>query len=343
MNRSNTTGKVSEISKSYKTLVGMILIFTLSMLTSSCLKKKSTTDSTGKALSSNDWFKDGVDRFYLAHKAAGSFISANFDVRYGEQFLMGIGCYGEPQDPEAYVEVPVDTLGSVMTTKKLNERKFLHEFPVVYNTELPQKGQCKILLGDPYEARQIINGAELAEGGSMGGLMMGYMGAGLSCSMFVLATGKLVATAIAGGYATAQTGGALGPIVIPPLLLHGAAVGSSAYFCGVRTGHAIRGFTAFQVKENHKVLANAMNEASRLANKKIVDAGFSETYDGLVETLNPEKTAVAAGIWNRYFVESFNKDVNGTFENGWGRETKFFDAVTQIQTDLLGSGKTYKP
>ena len=62
-----------------------------------------------------------------------------------------------------------------------------------------------------------------------------------------------------------------------------------------------------------------------------------------LETLNPEKTAVAVGIWNRYFVESFKRDVNGTFENSWGRETKFFDAVTQIQTDLLGSGKTYKP
>ena len=132
-----------KIIKTSKGLVGMMLVLALSMFTSSCLKKKSTADSTGKALSSNDWFKDGVDRFYLAHKAAGSFISANFDVRYGEQFLMGIGCYGEPKDPEAYVEVPVDSLGAVMTTKKLNERKFLHEFPIVYNTELPQKGQCK--------------------------------------------------------------------------------------------------------------------------------------------------------------------------------------------------------
>jgi hypothetical protein len=322
-------------------LRSIIIMLVFSFLSVSCLKK-SGQDSSAKALSSNDWFKDGVDRFYLAHLASGSFIDSQYDVRYGEQFLLGIGCYGEPKDPEALTDVPVSKSGSIMTTKKLNERVYLHEFPVVDNKDKPKKGECRVLLGEAVEPRQITNGQELGEGGDMRGLLMGYMGSGLSCSMFVLATAQLVTTAIAGGYATAQTAGAAGPLVIPPLLLHTAAVGSSAYFCGVRTGHAIRGFSRYQVKENHKVLASAMDEASRLTNIKINESGFAPTYQKLVETLNPEKRAIAAGVWNKYFVRSFNKEVNGQFENGWGKETKFFDAVSQIQTDLLGSGKTYR-
>ena len=67
----------------------------------------SDTDSTSNtnALSSSDWFKDGVDRFYIAHLESDDLIDERYDATYGDRFFFGVGCYGEPEDPNSDVYV----------------------------------------------------------------------------------------------------------------------------------------------------------------------------------------------------------------------------------------------
>ena len=51
-------------------------------------------DSSIDALSSNDWFKDGVDRFYLAHLETQTKLDFDYDYTTGDHYTFGVGGYG---------------------------------------------------------------------------------------------------------------------------------------------------------------------------------------------------------------------------------------------------------
>jgi hypothetical protein len=294
--------------------------------------------SNQKALESNDWFKGGVDRFYLAYLSEGEKIHPGFLQRYGEQFFFGIGCYGEIADSKALLSVPVAPGSKTLKKIAINKRTMLHEFPLYFGEgRPPKKGQCKILLGSEDDPQKITNPEELLNGGQGWGVANNFFAAGLSCLGLAIAGTKLVATAVAGGYATVQTGGLAAPAVVPPLLADGAAVATSGYFCSVNANKSVGGIKKYQMAENQKVFGNALKQASEIARNKMRANGLKETYDNLRRSHNPLKISVAAAIWNKILVESFNEDVKGKFENGWGNETKFFDAVESIQTEIMSN------
>ena len=220
----------------------------------------------------------------------------------------------------------------------------LHEFPVVFDQSSgrpSQKGQCRILLGDRNEAQQIRNGLDLTAGGDKVGLALNWFGTGLSCLGMGVTSAKMAATLIAGGYATAATGGAAAPIVIPPLFADGLALTSSTFFCTTKVGNIPGSIRKYQARENQKVLANALSKASDIASKDLIASPQTfARYNQLRR--NASTINVSAAIWNKLFVRVFNKRVHGTFENGWGHGTKFFDAVESIQTEVLTGSTTYR-
>ena len=110
-----------------------------------CQKKRSRVN----ALESNDWFRDGVDRFYLAVgtqnvRQAGSVTGA----RVGENMLFGLGCFGEPKQPDTVVNVFPDSCNKGPAKMPLNERYKINHFPLAEDPSKPKKGECVVLLGD---------------------------------------------------------------------------------------------------------------------------------------------------------------------------------------------------
>lgn len=298
--------------------------------------------SEQKALSGKDWFKGGTDRFYLAYLSEGEEIHPGFQQRYGEQFFFGIGCYDESNDPKAILSVPTYPGSKELVKKPINKRTMLHEFPLYFGEgRPPKKGMCKILLGSEQDPQQITNGKELLKGANGWGVANNSFAAGLTCLGLAVAGAKLVATAVAGGYATVQTAGVAAPAVIPPLVADGVAVATSGYLCGLKTVGTFHEIQKFQMTENQKVFGYALKKASQITMNKLRAEGLTATYDNLRNSRNPLKISVAAAIWNKILVESFNEDVEGSFENGWGKGSKFFDAVKSIQTDMLTRAKPF--
>ena len=91
--------------------------------------------SDPKALTSKDWFKEGVDRFYIARSSASSGSVQN---------IKGIGCYGENPDPETLVEIPVEKKSSSRKIVRLNQREWDFQFPLVTSRQ-PSPGECEVL------------------------------------------------------------------------------------------------------------------------------------------------------------------------------------------------------
>ena len=206
----------------------------------------------------------------------------------------------------------------------------LHHFPIT-DSESPKKGECKILLGDKFAPQQITDTNDLTTGGKKNQVFEKAFGAGLGCFSLAASATKFAATAVAGGYATAQTGGVAAPVVIPALITDGAGVLTSGFYCVLKTRETIDAVSEFQLAENHALFASAMSEASNKTLEKLEQTGEIKTFYKLSASQNPTNLAIASALWNRTLVKVFNKDVNGTFENGWGKESKFFDAVEKVK------------
>lgn len=102
-----------------------------------------------RALESDDWLRRGVDRFYLAVAPQGIPMEGTTSgAQVGQEMLFGIGCFGEPKDRSAVVDVPPDACGKGPTKLPLNERTFVHQFPMASDPSKPKKGECVVLMGD---------------------------------------------------------------------------------------------------------------------------------------------------------------------------------------------------
>ena len=321
----------------------ILLAFFCSVLTSCILSSCGNHEhdiSNEKVLSSNDWYKNGVDRFYLAYMDSGETMDENFPYKFGEQFLLGIGCFGEPEDKEALVEVPVAPGSSEKISIPLNARTMLHQFNIRHSAK-PKKGNCKILLGSKHEPQQITDGNDLATGLSpWKAAFKSGLGA-FSCISVAIAGGKLIFTAVGGGYATAKTLGGFGPIVITAIGADVAALGTAAALCGIRGPDTFTSLADYRESQNIRVLAKAMQYASAYTNLELKKLYLRDTYESLNASQNPKKLSIAAAMWNKVFVRIFNRKIDETFENGWGKSTKFFDAVEEIQTEALSRATTF--
>lgn len=309
--------------------VGFILSAGASALLAIGCGTDAENSSDVKALSSNDWFKDGVDRFYLAYVDSNETILEGYSETYGQRIFLGLGCYGEPEDPNTLVRVKKSKYSNEVVSIPLKERTMLHQFPVTDSVS-PEKGECRVLLGDKRVASKVTDLKSLLSGGNKGKVSEKITGAALGCFAAVASSTKLVATALAGGYATAQTAGVAAPAVIPAVAIEASAAITSGFYCVLKTKESFTAVSEFQLAENQKLFAWAVENASKVALAKMDARGQTETYNSLADSLSPDKLAVASAIWNKNFVEAFNKNIEASFENGWGKETKFFDAIENI-------------
>jgi hypothetical protein len=294
------------------------------------------------ALSSNDWFKLGVDRFYLAYLDAGDRIHPNFPQRFGEQFFFGIGCYGEARNPSTMVSI-LEAPNSVRQVNiALNKRTMLHQFPIYHGDgHPPKRGMCKILLGSAESPQMISNNSDLSKGGSVGGVATMFLGAAVPCVTSAVLVKTIFfssAVAVAGA---ANTGGASIVALAPGINAQTVALGSSAYFCSVNTHKSFIAVSKYQMDENQKLFALAMDRAGKIALDKIRISGQYDAYQNLQKSRDLLEHGVASAIWNKTLVESFNEHVVDKFQNGWGTDSKFFDAVSSIEMEVKQSYKGY--
>jgi len=318
-------------------------LLALGLLVSSCRTDTAVETpedlSAPKALSSNDWLKKGVDRFYLAWMQTDSFIAPGHKELYGQQFFFGIGCYGEDKDGFKSVSVRKAPGSTEMITKKLNERSMLHEFDIVPEKSTAKPGQCKVLLGDETVAQQISNLDSMTSGGKKGAVGMVYASASFICFGSLVQTTKFIGMAGAGFFASTASAGGATPVVIPPLLVDGVATAAAIVGCGAAIGGSVDGRLNYMKDENKKLFATSLLEASKLASEtlksdKILLARYNQVRRSF-STID-----VAAAIWNPIFVKEFNLNINKTFENGWFSNEKFFNGVRSVQTETLNSGTT---
>jgi hypothetical protein len=328
------------MNKSYSLVCFLLLI---PLVLPGCGRKSSTGVD---AMSGKDWFKSGVDRFYLAHTANDKRILEQYPQTYGDRYFIGIGCYDEPKDPKTNVLVPASRGSTKMVEMSLDSRSMLYQFNIV-ESKKPKNGECRILLGDTVSPQQISNGNALENkntdyGVSSGDAAQKIGAASLSCFTFAASAVKFGGAVVAGTAVTVKTAGAASPFVVPLLATEVASLASSGLFCVLWVNWAKESVHNFKISENQKLFSESMNKASKLTIKAMQEDGSIDTYNELVLSQDPEKIAVASAIWNKKFVKAFNTKVNDEFENGWGSETKFFDAVEKIQTEYLSSAATFK-
>ena len=118
-------------------------VLSLVLISASCKK----SNSAQKAAESDDWFRNGVDRFYFA-MAPQEMSQEGSQAKVGQNMLWGIGCKGEPKDPAALVDAPTKCDNSKRARIPLNERTMVHQFPMASGQDDFKDGKCRILLGD---------------------------------------------------------------------------------------------------------------------------------------------------------------------------------------------------
>jgi hypothetical protein len=80
-----------------------------------------------------------------------------------------------------------------------------------------------------------------------------------------------------------------------------------------------------------------LQDADVLANATLLGSPEGQRFQSLVDAGNMRE---AAAVYNPEFAKQFNKNVVGSFEQGWSlfgnRPQKFFDTVKEIQAELQG-------
>ena len=274
-------------------------------------------DSSIDALSSNDWFKDGVDRFYLAHLETQTKLDSDYDYTTGDHYTFGVGCYGEPSNPKELVEVAVSENASEKIKIPLNERTLLYQFPTVEAGKKPEKGQCEILYGSHYIAKTPDIG-ELETGGE--GLRASYAHTALSCTALAAQIFTLATTTVL------TKGAATGPVAAAFKYF---GVTGAAWLCYYKATNLPSETADFQRAENKKLLADSYILNKKITQETMAEDGIWNTYKSFVDQKVRQQLALA--MYSRSFVKTFNTKLNATFENGWGSGTKFFDAMKEVK------------
>ena len=155
------------------------------------------------------------------------------------------------------MKVKASAFSSDEITIPLSQRTMLHQFPIT-ESDTPKKGECKIILGSSINARQIINDASLEAGGDRSNVTEKLAGTTLGCFGLLAMSTKFVATAVAGGYATAQTAGAAAPVIIPAIVADASGVLTAGFYCTLKTGESMEAIGEYQVAENQKLFTKTL-------------------------------------------------------------------------------------
>jgi hypothetical protein len=286
-------------------------------------------------LESNDWFRTGVDRFYLAYAATREPLPGGTrGEQHGNQYLFGLGCHGEPADLETEVTVPEHADGTGSRQVRLYERAALHDFPIARDRQKLADGRCELLFGDERLATRISAGDANSAGGDA--FDAGWRSFEATAICAVAAVQWVAFTATIPGNASGVG------ILVSEALLGGAF--ASSVWCAGNVRSAASSIAEYQDQENRALLFEKMSEAERITDRQLL--GDEQAFAAFSQAVKGNDIALSAAIYNRLFVPVFNgKQVQGSFEQGWGwgpRRHKFFDAVRDVMTELGGeAGKTF--
>lgn len=344
------------------TLTFLIALFPVFL--QACMMKSSV-----KTISSNDWFRNGVDRFYLATVPSKVRYPNAQTVKVGQDALVGLGCFGESKKYDEIVSVEDKACQSSSRKIPLNERTRLKDFPLAADPRNPNAGECVLLLGPSEVVESLKSEPERFLHGMLDTAAINAATATNACglslalghSYFLKKTSldqQLTSAADAVGFARKLLMYLGGNNVVPAMYngthpvyalkanesLQGKSpeqlaamekmlVGQAVLPCGEyeKSVWELLGLT--QTKEVRKIFFRSLAEADRRTAQRVRQSQF---FPEFASALHRGDLRTAAGIYNPIFAFEFNRNVNATAAQGWGGfgTQKFFDEIRTISEEL---------
>lgn len=328
-----------------------------------------TQKSKVKTISSDDWFRQGVDRFYLATIPTGLKLPDSRSVNVGQDILVGVGCFGEPKDPATPVEIDALSCAGKKAKIPLNERIRLQDFPMAANPAKPTPGQCVLLLG-PSELVQTLQTKpeKLLDSGVNTAAISAAIATNACGLSMALGSSFFVQRAAISGtivsekdsisfarrmlmyfgennlvpglysnehpvYALKATESLQGKTPAELAKLEKLVVGQAVLPCNEFSKSIWDVLGIANNKDVRKVFFKAMAEADRRAAQRVRQGAYFAEF---AEALQKGNLRAAAGIYNPIFAFEFNRNVDAKASQGWGGfgNQKFFDEIRAINQEL---------
>lgn len=336
----------------------------IAFLSESCMMKSSV-----KTISSNDWFRNGVDRFYLATVPSSVRYPKAQTVRVGQDALIGLGCFGESKNQNETVTVQGKSCAGETYDIALNERIRLDDFPLAADPQNPNAGECVVLLGSTEVVETLRTEPEKFLHGMLDTAAISAATATNACGLS-LAVGhsfflkkvsldqQMTSAADAVGFARRLLM-YLGANNLVPAVYNGThpvyalkandslqgkspeelasldklLVGQAVLPCGEYEKSIWELLGIAQSRDARKVLFRALAEADRRTAQRVRQ---SEFFPEFADALHRGDLRAAAGIYNPIFAFEFNRNVNESASQGWGGfgTQKFFDEIRTINREL---------
>lgn len=329
-----------------------------------------TQFSKVKTIRSDDWFRQGVDRFYLATVPSNIPLPENSSVKVGQDILVGLGCFGEPKDPSTPVTVSSSECQSKKARIPMNERLRLQDFPMAPNPTQPKPGECVLLLGPSEVVKTLQSKPEVFTQGALSttaiSMAIATNACGLSLALgssYYLQKSALVGqitddkssvnfarkmlnyfgennlvTALYSNehpvYAIKSNESLQGKTPEEIAKMDKLVVGQAVLPCSQFSKSIWELLGIANKNDVRKVFFNAMAEADRLTAQRVRQGAYFSEFAGAVQK---GQLRVAAGIYNPIFAYEFNRNVDAKASQGWGGfgVQKFFDEIRQINKELL--------
>ena len=339
-------------------------VSTVAFLLQSCLLKSSI-----KTISSDDWFRNGVDRFYLATVPSSLLYPKAQTVRVGQDTLIGLGCFGESKKHDESVTIQDKGCAEKARELPLNERMRLDDFPLASDPQKPNAGECVVLLGSTEvveslktEPQKFLHGmldtaainAATATNACGLSLALGHSfflkkasldqqltsatdAVGFARRLLMYLGSNNLVPAIYNGthpvYALKSNASLQGKTPEELASLDKLLVGQAVLPCGEYEKSIWELLGLAQTNNARKVLFRALAEADRRAAQRVRQ---SEFFPEFADALHRGDLRTAAGIYNPIFAFEFNRNVDASASQGWGGfgVQKFFDEIRTINSEL---------
>jgi hypothetical protein len=328
-----------------------------------------TRSSGVKSIRSDDWFRSGVDRFYLATIPADIRSAENPRVNVGQEILVGVGCFGEPREAASLVSVPSSSCAAKKAKIPMNERIRLQDFPMAEDPARPKAGQCVLLLG-PEELVNVartqpdrLNTAAVSTSAVSAAIATNACGLSLALGTAFFVQKSVLSGAIAGDkegvtFARKMLNYFGENNLVPSFYSNEHPV------YALKANERLQGKTAAEIENTDKILVGqavlpcseynksvwdilgtankndvrkvffaAMAEADRRAALRVRQGTF---FTEFANALQRGQMRSASAIYNPIFAYEFNRNVDARASQGWGGfgAQKFFDEIRKINSEL---------
>ncbi len=328
-----------------------------------------TRSSGVKSIRSDDWFRSGVDRFYLATLPTNLKTTDNPSLRIGQEILVGVGCFGEPRDPATRVTVQDASCPSKTAKLPMNERIRLQDFPMAQDPARPNAGECVLLLGPEELVKVVKSQPERLKSQAVSTASVSAAIATNACGLsLALGTSFFVQKSIISAeiksekesvtYARKMLNYLGENNLIPSFYsdehpvyalksnerlqgkspeeirkLEKILVGQAVLPCNVYEKSVWDVLGLANGNDVRKVFFAAMAEADRRAALRVRQGAFFGEFSHALQT---GQMRSAAAIYNPIFAYEFNRNVDARASQGWGGfgVQKFFDEIRKINSEL---------